>query len=69
MITLVSAIADRLNVNTSVDAEVDELKKGVAPEAVLDRIQTGDGQCTIVLRKSVKRLRSERAVAVLELLA
>jgi uncharacterized membrane protein len=36
---IVSAIADRLGVETEVDAEVDELKQDVAPEAVLDEIE------------------------------
>ena len=39
LITIVSAIADHLNVNTNVDAEVEELKQDVAPEAVLDQIE------------------------------
>jgi uncharacterized membrane protein len=37
--TLLSAIADRLGVETEVDAEVEELKQDVAPEAVLDEIE------------------------------
>jgi uncharacterized membrane protein len=36
---LVSAIADRLSIRTDVDAEVDELKQDIAPEAVLDEIE------------------------------
>jgi len=36
---LVSAIADRLGIRTDVDAEVDELKQDIAPEAVLDEIE------------------------------
>ena len=36
---LLSAIADRLGVETEVDAEVEELKRDVAPEAVLDEIE------------------------------
>jgi uncharacterized membrane protein len=39
LITIVSAIADHLNVSTNVDAEVEELKQDVAPEAVLDEIE------------------------------
>ena len=39
LITIVSAIADRLNINTNVDDEVEELKQDVAPEAVLDEIE------------------------------
>jgi uncharacterized membrane protein len=37
--TLLSAIAERLGVETDVDAEVEELKQDVAPEAVLDKIE------------------------------
>lgn len=36
---LLSAIAERLGVQTEVDAEVEELKEDVAPEAVLDEIE------------------------------
>lgn len=39
LIALVAAIADRLDVRSEVDAEVEELKRDVAPEAVLDRIE------------------------------
>ena len=37
--TLVSAIADRLEVKTEVDEELDEITQDVAPEAVLDEIE------------------------------
>jgi uncharacterized membrane protein len=36
---LLSAVADRLRIQTEVDAEVEELKQDVAPEAVLDEIE------------------------------
>ena len=36
---MVSAIVDRLGVKTDIDAEIDELKQDVAPEAVLDEIE------------------------------
>jgi len=36
---LLSAIADRLGLETDVDADVQELKEDVAPEAVLDEIE------------------------------
>jgi uncharacterized membrane protein len=36
---LLSVVADRLGVETDVDAEVEELKEDVAPEAVLDEIE------------------------------
>lgn len=39
LVTLTSAIADRLGVTTDVDAEVDEITRDVAPEAVLDEIE------------------------------
>ena len=39
LISIVSAIADHLNINTNVDAEIEELKQDVAPEAVLDKIE------------------------------
>ena len=37
IVSMVSAIADRVGVTT--DAEVEELKRNVAPEAVLDEIE------------------------------
>jgi uncharacterized membrane protein len=37
--TLLSAIADRLGIQTEVDPEVEEIKEDVAPEAVLDEIE------------------------------
>jgi uncharacterized membrane protein len=36
---LVSAIADRMGIQTEVDPEVEEIKEDVAPEAVLDEIE------------------------------
>jgi uncharacterized membrane protein len=39
LVALLSAIADRLGVETEVDAEVEELKEDVAPERVLDEIE------------------------------
>ena len=42
--TLVSGIADRLGVETEADAEVEEIARDVAPEAVLDELEaTGPG--------------------------
>ena len=38
--TLVSGIADRLGVKSVVDDELDEITRDVAPEAVLDEIET-----------------------------
>lgn len=42
LIALVSAVADKLGIDSEADAEVRELKKDVAPEAVLDRIEETD---------------------------
>lgn len=39
LVALLSAIADRIGVESEVDPEVDELKQDVAPEAVLDEIE------------------------------
>jgi uncharacterized membrane protein len=42
--TLVSGIAERLGVETEADAEVEEIARDVAPEAVLDELEaTGPG--------------------------
>lgn len=42
LITLVEAIAKRLDVRTEADAEIAELKRDVAPEAVLDKIKDAE---------------------------
>ena len=39
LVTLVSGIADRMGVTTEADAELDEITRDVAPEAVLDEIE------------------------------
>jgi hypothetical protein len=39
---IVSAIAQKLGVTTSVDSEVEELKQDVAAEAVLDKLQSAE---------------------------
>lgn len=39
LVTLVAAIAGKLDVRTDVDQEVDEMARDVAPEAVLDAIE------------------------------
>ena len=39
LVTLVSAIADHLGVETEVDAELDVIRRDVAPDAVLDEIE------------------------------
>jgi uncharacterized membrane protein len=38
LVTLVSAMADRMGVKTEVDPELEEITQDVAPEAVLDEI-------------------------------
>ncbi|WEX75757.1 DUF1003 domain-containing protein [Sinorhizobium numidicum] len=43
LLTLVSAIADRLHVKTAVDSEVSELATEVTPEDVLDRLEKRGG--------------------------
>jgi uncharacterized membrane protein len=42
LVTLVSAIADRMEVETEADAEVGEITRDVAPDAVLDEIEATD---------------------------
>jgi uncharacterized membrane protein len=39
LIAMTAAIAEHLGVSTSADTEVDELKRDVAPEAVLDELE------------------------------
>jgi uncharacterized membrane protein len=46
LISLVSAIADRLGVETPIDDEVEELQRDVEPEAVLSRIERGQQEYT-----------------------
>jgi uncharacterized membrane protein len=46
LVSLVSVIADRMGVETQVDAELDEIKRDVAPEAVLDEIEAANSQTT-----------------------
>ena len=43
LITLVQAIAERLGLEEADDPELDELKRDVAPERVLDEIEQGAG--------------------------
>src|SRR3954449_148687 len=42
LVTLVSGIADRLGVRTEADAELGEIMRDVAPEAVLDEIEAAE---------------------------
>jgi uncharacterized membrane protein len=39
LVTLVSGIADRMGVKTEADADLDEITRDVAPEAVLDELE------------------------------
>jgi uncharacterized membrane protein len=43
VVTMVDAIADHLGIRHGVESEIDELKRNVAPEAVLDAIDSTDG--------------------------
>jgi uncharacterized membrane protein len=43
LIAMVEAIATRLNVETDADDEIHDLKRDVAPEAVLERIKSSEG--------------------------
>ncbi|PBB40340.1 hypothetical protein CK222_28570 [Mesorhizobium sp. WSM3866] len=47
LIKLVEEIAKRLDVPTEADNELKELKRDVAPEAVLDKIKEATGQATV----------------------
>ncbi len=42
VVTMVDAIADHLGVSHAAQGEVDELKRNVAPEAVLDAIDSSE---------------------------
>lgn len=48
LITLVRAIADRLEVHVEDGAELSELEKDVAPERVLDLIEKNDGGSPVI---------------------
>jgi uncharacterized membrane protein len=39
LVTLVSGIADRMGVKTEADADLEEIARDVAPEAVLDELE------------------------------
>ena len=42
LMAIVSAVAQKLEVTTPVDSEVEELKQDVAPEAVLDKLESAE---------------------------
>jgi uncharacterized membrane protein len=42
LVTLVSGIADRMGVKTEADADVEEITRDVAPEAVLDELEAAE---------------------------
>jgi uncharacterized membrane protein len=46
LVELVSMIAERMNVSTSEQHEIEEMKQRVAPEAVLDAIEETEAQVT-----------------------
>jgi uncharacterized membrane protein len=43
LITLISAMADRMGIETDRDPELPELRRNVAPESVLDEIEERNG--------------------------
>jgi uncharacterized membrane protein len=43
LVELVTAMAERAGVRASADPEIEEVKKDVAPEAVLDEIEAKQG--------------------------
>ena len=44
LVELVSGIAERMEVRTAKESEVEEMKRGVAPEAVLDAIEESESE-------------------------
>jgi uncharacterized membrane protein len=44
LVTLVSGIADRMGVKTDADAELEEITRDVAPEAVLDELEETEAE-------------------------
>ena len=42
LVTLVSGIADRMGVKTEADADLEEITRDVAPEAVLDQLEAAE---------------------------
>jgi uncharacterized membrane protein len=44
LVTLVSAIADRMGVRTEADADLDEITQDVAPDAVLDELEAAESE-------------------------
>jgi uncharacterized membrane protein len=42
LVTLVSGIADRMGVKTEADADLEEITRDVAPEAVLDQFEAAE---------------------------
>jgi uncharacterized membrane protein len=42
LVTLVSGIADRMGVRTEADADLEEITRDVAPEAVLDELEAAE---------------------------
>jgi uncharacterized membrane protein len=46
LVTLVSGIADRMGVETEADADLEEITQDVAPEAVLDELDTSEAEAS-----------------------
>ena len=46
LVTLVSGIADRRGVETEADADLEEITQDVAPEAVLDELETSEAEAS-----------------------
>ena len=44
LVQLVSEIGERLGIEEANDPELDELKRDVAPEAVIERLEEGEGR-------------------------
>jgi uncharacterized membrane protein len=44
LVTLVSGIGDRMGVETEADADLEEITQDVAPEAVLDELDTSEAE-------------------------
>jgi uncharacterized membrane protein len=55
LMAIVSAIAQKLRVTTSVDSEVEELKQDVTAEAVLDKLESAENVDPVPLTPSPRR--------------
>ena len=57
LVTLVSAMAERVSVRTEVDRELDEITNDVAPEAVLDEIEANQPRLNRPTKPTARALR------------